>query len=379
MTRISISGTGFIGTGLALALSRHTQFSVTSILTRRPPTHVTHPFPNLLTNDVQSCLAHCDILVECSGDVLHATNVIDAAHARKIPVVTMNAEFHVTVGSAFIDSGYLTEAEGDQPGCIAALHQRVTSMGFQPVVLGNVKGFLNHTPSLDEMQKWSAKQGISLSQVTAFTDGSKVQIEQALVANGLGCTILQAGLRGPQSDNLEATARELAQLADESANGPISDYVLNAGGPAGVFIVARHDQEQQKFLEYLKLGSGPYYFLLQPFHLCHLEIIRTLQSVSRGDVPLLNNSHKPRVGIIAIAKRNLPAGSQIERALGGFDFRGEAVAFAEHQTYVPIGLLQHCILQSHVTAGEPLRWNQVTLPESLALARFKQLIMDTLH
>ena len=39
------------------------------------------------------------------------------------------------------------------------------------------------------MLHWSRRNGISLPMVTAFTDGTKLQIEQALVANGLGATI----------------------------------------------------------------------------------------------------------------------------------------------------------------------------------------------
>lgn len=42
--------------------------------------------------------------------------------------------------------------------------------------------------------------------------------------------------------------------------------------PAGVFLVGEHDPRQQPFLSYMKLGEGPSYTLVQPHHLCHLEI-----------------------------------------------------------------------------------------------------------
>ncbi|PKM22966.1 MAG: NAD(P)-dependent oxidoreductase [Gammaproteobacteria bacterium HGW-Gammaproteobacteria-14] len=377
MARIAISGTGFIGTGLALALASHPRLSVSAVLTRRPPSTVQHPYPDLLNNNIDHSLNHCDLLVECSGDVLHATTVIDAALRRNIPVITMNAEFHVTVGSAFVERGYLSEAEGDQPGCLAALDRRVRDMGFTPVVYGNIKGFLNHTPSPEDMQFWANKQGIRLEQVTAFTDGSKVQIEQAFVANGLGADILAPGLSGPHSTTLEATSLALAAEAESRGAQPISDYVLNPGGPAGVFIVARHHPGQQRFLEYLKLGPGPHYFLLQPFHLCHLEIARSIEAALAGAPPLLNNSRTPRVGVVAIAKKSLPCGHHIERALGSFEFRGEATSFADHHQWVPIGLLQHARLRTPVEAGQRLRWDQVELPPSLALTLFQQLLTET--
>ena len=45
-----------------------------------------------------------------------------------------------------------------------------------------MKGFLNHHPTPGEMRYWAKRQGISLRQVTSFTDGTKIQIEQAFVA-----------------------------------------------------------------------------------------------------------------------------------------------------------------------------------------------------
>lgn len=376
MSRIAICGTGFIGTGLALALERHPRLTVSQVYTRRPVDQVEHPLPHALTHDRDVLLAGCDLLVECSGDVLLASEIVASAHERGIPVVTMNSEFHVTVGSAFVETGYLTEAEGDQPGSLAALNEKVAAMGFTPVVFGNIKGFLNPAPNPEDMAFWAKKQGISLPQVTAFTDGTKIQIEQALVANGLGANLLRSGMIGPNSPDLEAAAKQLAVLADEQEAGPISDYVLNAGGPAGVFVVARHDSEQQRFLKYLKLGEGPYYFLLQPFHLCHLEMVGTIEAVLSGRQPLLNNGSKPSVGVCAIAKRDMPAGEMVQRALGSFSFRGEALPFEQHRDYVPIGLLQHCQLIDTIREGDRVRWDQVRLPDSLALRLFNTLLEE---
>ncbi|MEE4250202.1 MAG: hypothetical protein V2I38_06400, partial [Alcanivoracaceae bacterium] len=233
---IGISGSGFIGRGLADHLVRGNQYQLGPVLSRRPVTQVRHPHPDRLCNDVDTLLRHSDLIVECSGDVLHATEVIEQALAAGKPVVTMNTEFHITVGSAFAGKGILSEAEGDQPGSLAALHRRALSLGFEPLVLGNIKGFLNHHPEPEQMQYWAARQGISLEQVTAFTDGSKIQCEQALVANGCQVGIATPGLCGPVSSNLQEAAYLLAAEA-EKLGKPISDYVLNAGGPAGVFIV----------------------------------------------------------------------------------------------------------------------------------------------
>ena len=108
----------------------------------------------------------------------------------------MDAELQITSGTYLSTLGVLTEAEGDQPGALAALHREALAMGFRPLVYGNLKGYLNHQPKLEDMQYWAQFQGISLDQVTAFTDGTKLQIEQVLVANGLGATIACRGCWG---------------------------------------------------------------------------------------------------------------------------------------------------------------------------------------
>ncbi len=365
--RIGLVGTGFIAGGFSRLITKHTSdMALSKVLTRRPLDKADgYPYPELLTHSVQEMLDHSDIVVECSGDVLHSTDVINQALKAGKPVVTMNSEFHVTTGSFFADKGLLTEAEGDQPGCIAALHEEAVSMGFSPLVYGNMKGFLNHTPTPEEMAYWAGKQGISVEQTTSFTDGTKIQIEQAFVANGLGATVSRQGMEGPKSPEIPKAAVELARLATELGQ-PISDYVLSPGN-AGVFVVGTHDAEEWKALTYLKLGDGPYYVLSKMFHLCQYEIVKTLRRVINGGGALLNNSTQPKVTVVAIAKHAMKAGTRIDRAIGGFQLRGEAARIEDVKGHVPIGMVQQAVLTRDVEPGEMLMFNDVELPQTLAL------------
>ena len=184
--QIGIAGAGFVGRGLAIALESHKDLTLSVALTRREIRSIDNfPRKETLTNSLQKLVDRSDVIVECTGDAIHATNVVEHALKAGRPVVTMNAEFQVTTGSYFVDRGVLTEAEGDQPGCIAALAEQAREMGFTPVVYGNRKGFYEPNPAYEQMQVWAKKQGISMTQVTSFTDGTKNQIEAALVANGL--------------------------------------------------------------------------------------------------------------------------------------------------------------------------------------------------
>ncbi len=368
-TRIGISGSGYIGRGLLYALDGVDEFHVSTVLTRTDPaSRDDHPAPDLMTRSLDCFIEESDLVIECSGDVAHATSVVDRALSAGLPVVTMNAEMQVTTGSYFVGRGCITEAEGDQPGCLAALAEEAGVMGFQPRVYGNIKGFLNHNPTLKEMEYWGSRQGISMKRVVSFTDGTKLQVEQALVANGLGATIAADGLIGPRVDTLEQGRDELAAAAEE-AGGPISDYVVSGALPPGVFIVATHSQyeRQRQYLRNYKLGEGPYYLLLRPYHLCHLEVLKTLRRISEGRGPLLDNSSRPVVSVAAVVKRAIEPGQLIREGIGSFDVRGIAVKLTDHPRHCPIGLLQDAIVQRRLEAGQLVSLDDVELPDSLAV------------
>ncbi len=351
-----------------LIMNHYKDVQITRVLTRRNlETLGDFPLPGALTNSIDELIAHADIIVECTGDVFFGTEVIERAFEAGLPVVTVNAELQVTTGSYLAGKGLLTEAEGDQPGSLAALREDALQMGFQPLVYGNMKGYLNHNPSREDMAYWSKRQGISIDQTTSFTDGTKVQIEQVVVGNGFGATISRRGLEGIASADLNRSGHLLGLIAD-GLGQPIVDYVIPDGYPAGgVFLVCRHDEVQAPAIDYFKLGAGPYYVLTRPFHLCSLEVGKTVRRVLAGGGVLLNNSIEPTLGVAAIAKRDMKAGEVIERGIGGFDVRGEAVRLADELDHVPIGLLRHTVLKRAVTPGQMITFDDIEMQPSRVL------------
>ncbi len=216
-------------------------------------------------------------------------------------------------------------------------------MGFTPVVYGNRKGYYHPNPPADQMQYWAGRQGLSMEQVVAFTDGTKVQIEAALIANGLGARIAREGLLGLEADDLRSGGIALAQYA-ERLGSPISDYVLAPRAPAGIFLVAKCDPRQRAALEYLNFGSGPHYVLVHNYHLCHLEIPKTIRRILKGGQPLLTNSSKPTVSVAAVAKKPLRPGDKIARGIGSFALRGIAISMGKHPNHIPIGLVSDAVV-----------------------------------
>jgi predicted homoserine dehydrogenase-like protein len=370
---VGIIGTGFVSSHFVRELSRRSEYRLGKVLTRRPLSScLNYPAPKSLTNSLDDLIDHCDVVFECTGDVAHAASTVGAILAAGKPVVTLNAEFHATIGSHFVDQGLLTEAEGDQPGCLAALHEEATAMGFTPIVYGNMKSFLDRNPSPEDMRFWADKQDYSIPMVTSFTDGTKVQIEQCLVANGLDAGIAQEDLLGLETGDLKQATEELGKAADKLGY-PISEYILDRGLQHGVFIVARHDDAQSQPLQNFKLGSGPYYLLVKDYCLVHLEVFKTIDRVVKEQRPLLNNSNAPRISVASVAKRDLAPGDVIERGCGSFDLRGICVNIAERPGHLPICLANDLRVQRPVAAGEVLGVADVEMPDSEAFNIWKTI------
>ena len=76
-TKIGIVGTGFIAYGVARMLLKSSDMTVSKILTRRKLDFNALPqLPrDLYTQSIQELIDESDLILECSGDVLHATRV----------------------------------------------------------------------------------------------------------------------------------------------------------------------------------------------------------------------------------------------------------------------------------------------------------------
>ena len=373
ISKIGIIGTGFIGNGLLKTLHLFPDMEISAVLTRRNLNDF--PEQSYYTNSLQELIDKSELVVECNGDPVYATGLVSKILEAGIPVVTMDAELHITAGSYLSQKGIFTEAEGDQPGTLAALQRDLVTMGFVPLVYGNLKGFLNFYPTPEEMHYWAEVQGISLEQVTGFTDGTKVQIEQVLVANGLGAVIAQKGMYGYLSEDVEEGSKRLAERAKEIGK-PISDFLLNDPKakkkfPAGVFITAEYADNQARALKYLKLGEGPFYTLIRNYHLCHLEIPKTIHQVLNGNGVLLDNSQKPTASVCVIAKKELEPGTLLRRIDRNFLIRGEAIAIKEAPQHVPIGLMSNVRIKRHVESGQMLTFDDVEIGDTPALEGWK--------
>jgi predicted homoserine dehydrogenase-like protein len=163
-------------------------------------------------------------------------------------------------------------------------------------------------------------------------------------------------------DGLKILAR-----AAEAQGGAIADYVLTPEAPGAVLILARHSPQEAASLSHLKMGDGPFYRMVRPYHLCHLEVLKTLRRIAAGGGVLLDNGLRPTFGVAAVAKRRLHSGDRIGRGLGSFAVRGECVRIAESVGHLPITLMQDVVVRRAIEPGERILRQDVDMPDSRAL------------
>lgn len=372
--RIGIVGTGLVARGLALLISYRKDMKISGILTRRKGSiSDLRVSQDLVTQNPDYLFERSDLIFVSTGDPIHTTEMIHKAFSYNLPVVTMDADTLVISGSWLSQLGKLCESDGDQPGCLASLKEEVEEMGFSPLVYGNIKGFHNTNPTKEDMEYWSQKQRYSLSSVTSFTDGTKLQIEQCLVANGLNASIACQGLTGERISDLKTGAFSLAQKASD-LNLVLSDYIISADAPPGVFIVGTHHEDLAPDLKTYKMGDGPFYLHYKPTHLCFFETPKTIKQFYYHDHKLLDNGIIPRVGVAAIAKRELTPGTIIEKGIGSFDVRGEAINITNQIDMIPIGLLSRAHIKRRIECGQMITFDDIEIPESMALKAWKETI-----
>src|SRR5699024_6632784 len=96
--------------------------------------------------------------------------------------------------------------------------------------------------------------------------------------------------------------------------------------------------------------------------------------VMNGGGVLLNNGEHPTISVAAIAKRTIQAGEEITKGIGSFQVRGEAIHISKKPNHVPIGLLVNAVMKNEVEAGQMITFDDVELPNSLALTAWFETI-----
>jgi predicted homoserine dehydrogenase-like protein len=394
--RVALVGAGFMARGIALQLMTAARgIELVAIANRRPErAHEAWAFAGLndsqrvdsaadvdragasggrvYTDDPAAVYAAnaIDVVIEATGAVEFGAKVALGAIENGKHFVTLNAELDGTVGPilkrrADAAGVVYTLADGDQPGVTMNLYRFVDGIGARPVMCGNIKGLHDPYRNPTTQEGFARRWGQNPQMVTSFADGSKISYEQAVVANATGMRVAKRGMIGPTVAP-GTPVEEAAQLfpLEELEHGPgIVDYVVGASPAPGVFVLAMHDNPQQRhYLELYKLGTGPLYCFYTPYHLCHFEVPATVgRAALFGDAALA--SDRLCVEVVAAAKVDLEPGVVIDGP-GGYLTYGlcENVEVAAAESLLPMGLAEGCRVLRAVAKDAVLRGEDVEQP-----------------
>ncbi|MFN4143078.1 NAD(P)H-dependent oxidoreductase [Aestuariivirga sp.] len=324
---------------------------------------------------------HIDVVIDATGNPDVGTQFALDAIANGKHVVMLNVEADITIGrhlhaEARRAGVVYTGAAGDEPAATLELIGFAQSIGLEIVCAGKGK---NNPLKFDavpaEYEAEARARNMNARMLVEFVDGSKTMIEMVAIANCTGLVPDVPGMHGPA-----ATREELASVLIPREHGGVLsrkgcvDYSIGKGVAPGVFCVVTTDHPRlQERLVDLKLGQGPYFALLRPYHLTSLEVplsaARAVLHRQADMVPL----EQPVAEAVTLAKRDLMPGEVLGR-IGETDYRAWAMTHAEarNANAMPLGLAQGARVVKPVKAGQHITYDNCVPDESLVVTRIRR-------
>jgi predicted homoserine dehydrogenase-like protein len=324
-----------------------------------------------------------DVFVEATNTVSFAAEACLAAARGGTHVVLMNAEVDLALGpllqhAARAADVVVTSDAGDQHGVLARMLEEIQLWGFRIVMAGNIKGFLDRYATAQGLLHEAAIRNLNPVQCCAYTDGSKLGVEMAIISNATGLIPWVPGMEGPRAKDVHEVFERFD--FDRYGDQGVVDYLLGAEPGGGVFVVGHcADPLQAAYLHYYKMGSGPYYLFYRPYHLCHLETTRAIAMAALYRRPVLTPSFGRVADVYAHAKRDVAAGEEVEHGLGGDQFYGliAEAGNVDREGWVPIALLEagsagRARIERPLRRDQPLTRDDVALPDTPIVRLFAE-------
>jgi predicted homoserine dehydrogenase-like protein len=398
MGGVVVVGAGFIGRGLVHRLTRQGPFAPPLVVNRNTDRAVDAFATAGVDRDIclvsddpaelsdalaegRPCVASdadllpdvdgVSVVVEATGAMEFGTRVILAALRAGRHVVSMNAEVDALLGhqldAVATDNGAVYSiADGDQPGVLLRMMNETKQLGLEVAVALNCKRNLDIHQSPEDSRPFAERDGTSVEMTTAFGDGTKMHIENVVIANLSGLVPSPIGTPGVRT--------QIASVAEDVRSAGIVEgsvhYTLGGDFGGGVVVLARSEDPEfdAPYLRYSKLGEGPWYPLFRPYHLIHMEVPVTIEQVLAGGPALGQRTPEPLAACVTMAKRDLSAGDTLDGIGGGAGY-GVAASMEEAEGLLPIGLSQHATLRRDVAMDRPIALDDVDLDGDAYLVR----------
>ena len=270
-----------------------------------------------------------DVLVDSSNAIPEGLRFAETAISQGKHMVMMNSEADLIFGPYLLELAQkqgvvYTSADGDQHTVIMRMINEIELWGFKTVMAGNIKGYLDRYANPVSIVPEAQKRYMDERMCTSYTDGTKLNIEMALVANAIGAKTAQPGMYGPPVKSIT----DIFQVFDFPSlwDGciPLVDYTFGTQPSGGVFVVGYNDHpHQMQTLGWYPcyLGQGPFYVFHRPFHLGHFEAMTGIAEAALDGWGVLYPEYGYRTLVYAYAKKDLKKDELLD-GIGGFSVYG---------------------------------------------------------
>lgn len=314
-----------------------------------------------------------DVVIDATGVPAVGAEIGLSAMERGKHLVMMNVEADVTIGAYLKREAdrlgvVYSLGAGDEPSSCMELIEFVSAMGHKVVCAGKGKNNpLNIDATPDAYADAAAQRNMNPRLLVEFVDGSKTMVEMCAIGNATGLIPDCDGMHGPA-----ATREELAKTLIPSKDGGVLsdigrvDYTIGKGVAPGVFVIAEaeHPRVHERMSD-LKMGDGPYFTFLRPYHLTSLEVPLTCaRAVLYGKADMVPLD-KPVAEVCAVAKRDLAVGECLDQ-IGEYTYRAWAMEAgrARGAKAHPAGLLTGATVTQAIPKGGLITADNTALPDA---------------
>ncbi len=292
--------------------------------------HVMEQGKTAVTNDAQLlCKSpHVDVVIDATGrpGVGASIGLVAMEHGKHL--VMMNVEADVCIGAFLAHEAkrlgvVYTLGAGDEPSSCIELINFVKSLGYPIIAAGKGKNNPLNVEATPDLYAAEAKaRNMNARMLVEFVDGSKTMVEMAAISNATGLVPDKPGMHGP-SATLDELATTLCPIEDGGvlSRTGVVDYSIGKGVAPGVFVVTKapHTRIHERMND-LKMGKGPYFKFVRPYHLTSLEVplscARAVLYRAADMVPL----PVPTSEVCALAKKDLNVGDKLD-SIGEYTYR----------------------------------------------------------
>jgi predicted homoserine dehydrogenase-like protein len=331
--RVGLVGLGAMGKGMAYNIFNTPGIKLVRVgdTNTKRFSELENIIPGSTHATTQDCTAiaeadNIDMFIEASSSIEMGLKYVEKAIDNNHDVLLMNGEVDCFYGPQLYEKAQqkgvmISSTDGDQYGVLIKLLEEIELMRLRPIMIGNIKGFMNRYANPDSIKHEADIRNLDYQMCVTYTDGTKLAIEMAIMSNATGFVPYKGKMEGP-------TMKWVGEVLDyydfaEISQEPVVEYIVGAEPGGGVFVVAEcHNEYQRSLLKYYKMGDGPYYVFYRPYHLCHVETAYAIGRMIFDNEPLLVPWKGRVANINAVAKIDLSPGYILDEP-GMFTIYGE--------------------------------------------------------